>query len=124
MLKTGGGVFIPKLSPVDEKILCLLKEIFFSIENQFDSNNEYNTSAILTCSSQNECMRDENTPSTSYAVDHGYCETIGENSIDNSDIENEVDEVDMTRKMDELYEPPKKKLNKKGIKKILKKGSS
>lgn len=38
MFKTGGGIFIPKLTVFDEKVLSLLKDNYFSIENKFDSN--------------------------------------------------------------------------------------
>lgn len=38
MFKTGGGIFIPKLTVFDGKVLSLLKDNYFSIENKFDSN--------------------------------------------------------------------------------------
>lgn len=45
MLKTGGGIFIPKLTSIDQKILSLLKDNYFSINNNFDSNVEISATA-------------------------------------------------------------------------------
>ncbi|CAG9769028.1 unnamed protein product [Ceutorhynchus assimilis] len=38
LLKTGGGTFIPKTTILDEKILMLLKDNYFTIANEYDSN--------------------------------------------------------------------------------------
>lgn len=102
ILKTGGGVYNRKLTTLDDKILCLLKDNFFSIENDFDSNNESEHSNIRDCNIQNEYVcYDENTPGPSHS-DHEYYEFIGE---DNFEIENE-ENID---KIGKLYEPPQKK---------------
>lgn len=49
MLKAGDGVL-----NMDDKILCLLKDNYFSIENDFESNNGDEISEVLTCSSKIE----------------------------------------------------------------------
>ncbi|KAJ8929393.1 hypothetical protein NQ314_017925 [Rhamnusium bicolor] len=38
ILKTGGGTFTPKISVVDEKVMSLLKDNYFSVENKYDNN--------------------------------------------------------------------------------------
>ncbi|CAG9765930.1 unnamed protein product [Ceutorhynchus assimilis] len=38
LLKTGGGTFIPKTTILDEKILMLLKDNYFTIANEYDSS--------------------------------------------------------------------------------------
>jgi len=47
-LKTGGGIFVPKITPIDEKILELIKGKYFFIENKIDSNQNDTTTEITT----------------------------------------------------------------------------
>lgn len=102
MLKTGGGVYTPKLTTLDEKILCLLKDNYFSIENEFDSNNENTTVDMTVSNVQTDCLyQDENIPSTSYSIDeHDYFELAQPDTVNIVNEEN---------KLDESCEPPGKK---------------
>jgi hypothetical protein len=42
-LQTGGGIFVPKTTSTDEKILELIKDKYFCIENKFDCNENITT---------------------------------------------------------------------------------
>ncbi|KAJ8936304.1 hypothetical protein NQ314_012420 [Rhamnusium bicolor] len=79
LLKTGGGTFKPTLTDLDEKVLSVIEDNYFCIENDFDSNN--NLPKLLT-------------PSTSADPD----DTVSgfENILivyENSDHQNKINEI-------------------------------
>nr|CAI5825968.1 unnamed protein product [Callosobruchus analis] len=49
VVKTGGGIFTPKITGQDEKILSILKN-YFSINNAFESNSVGSDAEIITIS--------------------------------------------------------------------------
>ncbi|VEN41971.1 unnamed protein product [Callosobruchus maculatus] len=71
VVKTGGGVFAPKITPQDEKILAIIKENYFTINNPFDSNSVVSDA------------KDENFPETiTISVDQPEEQIIHEGSME------------------------------------------
>lgn len=68
-VKTGGGIFVPKTTSLDDKILDLIKDNYFFIDSKYDSNNgilekteEYTMTGILS-QNTSEKINPDNTKS-------------------------------------------------------------